>query len=110
MNYSRIRQQVLERDQYTCQICLKLGLKLEANHIIPRRMNGLNSLYNLVAVCKKCHAIIELDPPSKGIQCVKLVKVSNETHERLTKRGQKNETYEDIIRKLLDSTEVKTKK
>lgn len=40
---------------------------------------------------------------------VKLIKVSNETHDRLTKRGQKNETYEDIIRKLLDLTESKKK-
>ena len=36
---------------------------------------------------------------------VKLIKVDEDIHERLTKMGQKNETYSDIIRKLLDAVE-----
>jgi 5-methylcytosine-specific restriction endonuclease McrA len=110
MSWQRIRQQVLERDNNQCQICQLNANKLDIHHIIPLRKNGLNSLYNLVAVCRKCHTIIELDPPSKGMNMVKLIKVDNDIHERLTKRGQKNETYSDIIRKLLDIVEGKTKK
>ena len=36
----------------------------------------------------------------------KTVKVSQETHERLTKLGVKGETYEDIIVSLLEETEA----
>jgi len=35
---------------------------------------------------------------------VKTIKLSDETHKRLGKRGTKHETYEDVIKKLLDMT------
>jgi len=41
---------------------------------------------------------------------VKLIKVDNDIHEKLTKMGQKNETYSDIIRRLLDIVEGKSSK
>ncbi|AEG18649.1 DUF7557 family protein [Methanobacterium paludis] len=34
---------------------------------------------------------------------VKTIKISNETHEELSKIGSKGETYEDIIKRLLNS-------
>ena len=43
-------------------------------------------------------------------QLTKLIKVKDDTYDRLSDRGKKNETYDDIIRKLLDLTEVKNKK
>ena len=43
-------------------------------------------------------------------QLTKLIKVKNDTYERLTNRGKKNETYDDIIRKLLDKTENENNK
>ena len=43
-------------------------------------------------------------------QLTKLIKVKDDTYERLSERGKKNDTYDDIIRKLLDLTESKTKK
>jgi predicted CopG family antitoxin len=43
-------------------------------------------------------------------QLTKLIKVKDDTYERLTERGKMNETFDDVIRKLLDLTEGKTKK
>jgi hypothetical protein len=41
---------------------------------------------------------------------VKTLKISDETHSRLSKHGNITETYEDVIIKLLDYYEGKTKK
>src|SRR5215208_5338467 len=65
MSWNKIRQQVLERDDYTCQICLKKIETLAANHIIPQRLKGLDSLNNLFSVCRTCHDIVELRSPPK---------------------------------------------
>lgn len=62
MSYQKLRQQVLERDNYTCQICLKKFDKLDVNHIIPRSKKGIDSINNLTSVCEKCHSLIELAP------------------------------------------------
>ena len=43
-------------------------------------------------------------------QLTKLIKEKDDTYERLSNRGKKNETYDDIIRKLLDLTETETNK
>ena len=43
-------------------------------------------------------------------QLTKLIKVKDDTYDRLSERGKKNDTYDDIIRKLLDVTEGKSKK
>ena len=43
-------------------------------------------------------------------QLSKLIKVKDVTYERLSNRGKKNETYDDIIRKLLDLTEDENNK
>ena len=43
-------------------------------------------------------------------QLTKLIKVKYDTYERLSNRGKKNETYDDLIRKLLDLTETETNK
>ena len=115
MSYQKLRQKVLERDNYTCQICFKQFDKntklteLDAHHIISRRKNGLDSIHNLTSVCESCHGLIETKPKLLPIK-YKLVKVKLDTYNRLVKRGQKNETYEDIIRRLLDLTETKNKK
>jgi hypothetical protein len=44
------------------------------------------------------------------IQLTKLIKVKDDTYERLSEKCKKNDTYDDIIRKLLDSVESKTKR
>jgi predicted CopG family antitoxin len=43
-------------------------------------------------------------------QLTKLIKLKDDTYERLTKRGNMQETFDDVIRKLLDLTEGKAKK
>lgn len=41
---------------------------------------------------------------------VKTIKISDDIHSRLLKVGSMGETFEDVIRKLLDFYESKTKK
>ena len=43
-------------------------------------------------------------------ELVKLIKVKDETHKRLTKIGVFGDSFDDIIQKLLDSYESKAKK
>jgi len=43
-------------------------------------------------------------------QLTKLIKVKDDTYERLSDKGKKNETYDDVIRKLLDFYDSKNKK
>lgn len=50
-----IRKAVILRDGYKCMECGKSNCKLEVHHIKPRRMNGSNTLSNLITLCEKCH-------------------------------------------------------
>ena len=52
------RQNVLMRDNYTCQICgatVKNGAKLEIDHIIPQSKGGTNDESNLQVLCQQCN-------------------------------------------------------
>lgn len=68
MSWYKTKQQVLARDKHICQICLKPHEFLHINHIIPRRLKGLNCLNNLFAVCRTCHDLVELRPPPKTVE------------------------------------------
>lgn len=50
-----LRIATLMRDNYTCQECGKKECRLEAHHIVPRRLKGSNSIGNLITLCDKCH-------------------------------------------------------
>ena len=50
-----IRKAVILRDGCKCMECGKSNCKLEVNHIKPRRLNGSNTLDNLITLCEKCH-------------------------------------------------------
>ena len=50
-----IRKAVILRDGCKCMECGKSNCKLEVHHIRPRRMNGSNTLGNLITLCEKCH-------------------------------------------------------
>jgi 5-methylcytosine-specific restriction endonuclease McrA len=40
---------------FTCQDCGKKNSRLEAHHIIPSRLNGSDSIHNLITLCSSCH-------------------------------------------------------
>ena len=50
-----LRKATILRDRCRCMECGKSNCVLEAHHIIPRRLNGRNTLSNLITLCKKCH-------------------------------------------------------
>jgi 5-methylcytosine-specific restriction protein A len=58
--WDKLRIQVLERDQYLCQVCLKLGFTSAAeqvDHIVPKAHGGDDAPENLQAICRHCHRI-----------------------------------------------------
>ena len=50
-----IRKAVILRDGCKCMECGKTNCKLEVHHIKPRRLNGSNTLSNLITLCEPCH-------------------------------------------------------
>ncbi len=55
--YERLRQQVLRRDGWRCQVCGAMS-NLEVHHIEFRSRGGSDSEENLIAVCSVCHSYI----------------------------------------------------
>lgn len=55
--YKEWRNYVFQRDLYTCQMCGKKGVKLEAHHVRPKYLNPELVLdkNNGVCLCKPCH-------------------------------------------------------
>ena len=63
-----LRLACLIRDGFTCQKCKKqrttssyrdkMDAQLEAHHIVWTAKGGKDSIYNLITLCKKCHAKI----------------------------------------------------
>lgn len=53
---SKIRQAVLQRDNYVCQFCGKKGdSSLHIHHILKKNNGGTNHLDNLITTCPSCH-------------------------------------------------------
>ena len=50
-----IRKAVILRDGCKCMECGKSNCKLEVHHIKPRRLNGSNTLSNLITLCEICY-------------------------------------------------------
>ncbi len=50
-----IRKAVILRDDCKCMEYGKSNCRLEVHHIKPKRMNGSNTLSNLITLCEKCH-------------------------------------------------------
>lgn len=48
------RLAVLERDSYTCQHCGEHGDTVD--HVIPKVMGGLDTMDNLIALCRPCNS------------------------------------------------------
>jgi len=49
------KQEVLRRDNHTCQYCGKKTIDLTIDHVIPRRLGGAHTWENLVAACPECN-------------------------------------------------------
>jgi len=58
--WSKIRQDILERDKHTCQICdKKASTKLHIHHICKIKEQGTEHYDNLITVCPQCHPKID---------------------------------------------------
>ena len=53
--YSSRREAILNRDNYTCQICGKKHIKLEVHHIKYHSQGGTDDENNLITLCEDCH-------------------------------------------------------
>lgn len=98
-----LRYKVLQRDMYTCKAidCETITNKpLHVHHIIPSRLGGKDELENLITYCYKCHKKYE---PSRAKPKVisTMVQFSKELTETLRGLGQKGETYEEIVWRLI---------
>ena len=52
-HWRKIRERILRRDGYICQYC---GQEADTvDHVIPRKLNGLDTDDNLVASCSRCN-------------------------------------------------------
>lgn len=53
--YQTVKQFILARDNYTCQVCKRKGGKLKIHHLVYRSLGGTNTVDNLITVCSDCH-------------------------------------------------------
>lgn len=61
----RVKRQIRERDNYTCQDCGRSAeevAELHVHHITPKSEGGLDAMSNLVTLCDYCHS----QRPSRG--------------------------------------------
>ena len=61
-----LRRQVLERDDYTCRSCGRMGARWEVHHLDGDRRN--NDLANLATLCRGCHIAAHSKPVSAEAQ------------------------------------------
>jgi hypothetical protein len=52
--WRKIRQRILERDQFTCQHCGMEGNTVD--HILPRSLGGGDDDFNLQCLCFRCNS------------------------------------------------------
>jgi 5-methylcytosine-specific restriction protein A len=54
LSYERLRQQILDRDGWRCQICGAMS-NLEVHHREFRSHSGPDEEENLITLCVNCH-------------------------------------------------------
>lgn len=64
--WGALRRKVLERDDYTCRHCGRMGARFEVHHQDGDRHN--NDLDNLVSLCRRCHIAAHSKPVSAEAQ------------------------------------------
>lgn len=92
--YQTVKQFVLARDNYTCQVCKKKGGKLKIHHIIYRSLGGTNTVDNLITVCSNCHT-------TKNHQTGILAKWCKD--KKKVNKSYKGATFMNILRRRLFS-------
>lgn len=57
LDYKDLRESIFKRDEYTCNLCKKIGGNLDAHHIIPVSVNIDKALdpFNIITLCRDCH-------------------------------------------------------
>lgn len=65
--WRRIKQQVHERDEWTCCKCGRVSMDLECDHIVNRAQGGTDDLGNLQSLCKLCHDAKTADESKAGM-------------------------------------------
>ena len=99
---------VLFRDHSRCRVC---GVKdksvggrqvLHLHHIIPAREGGLSVAENLITLCHKFHS--NLEPRAmKYVSDYTTIQINEETRRMLFGLGKKGDSYDDIIKSLLEA-------
>lgn len=49
------KQEIFQRDNFTCQYCGHRGGKLTIDHVVPRHLGGEQTWTNLVTACEACN-------------------------------------------------------
>jgi 5-methylcytosine-specific restriction enzyme A len=53
----KIRERILLRDEYTCQMCGRVSRDLVIDHVVPLHLGGVESDANRQALCPDCHRV-----------------------------------------------------
>lgn len=92
-DYENVRAYVLDRDQYTCQVCKKKGGKLHVHHILYRSNGAADDPQYLATVCSECHT-------TKNHQPGEILYQWMQEGKKFT-RGCRDATFMNILRKRL---------
>lgn len=81
--FTRMRELVLQRDNYTCQRCgvsnhpnRPTNVVLTVHHIVGIASGGLNMMSNMVTLCNHCHASVPGSANRRGGRLLKTLKRS----------------------------------
>ncbi len=67
-----MREQILTRDEHTCQFCQAMDIRMDIHHITPSSKGGADTPKNLITLCSFCHARISR-PSQYGLPIAELV-------------------------------------
>ena len=68
-NWLEMREYIILRDNYTCQMCKNVFdtlFDLTVHHIKPRKKSGKDTSRNLITLCSPCHDTAELEQLNKS--------------------------------------------
>lgn len=110
----KLRQKILERDQYICQLCGHKGgekyddgqvVRLEVDHIKPLKQGGKTTEENLWTLCSRCNAGKKslFDYPETIKNNILSVNLSEGTRKKLSELSLKTgRTVNDLVIEAID--------